>query len=186
VRCVCRAPCGRADIQHVAGLLGISAIGVAKRPAGDPDALAAMPDWLLATHTCDTGTRTDIHDEHGNPLDLGREARLYTPQQRIALAIRDGGCRIPDCDRPASYCESHHIDEWSADLGRTDVDRGILLCRFHHMNLHHHGWRITRDGTADFVLHRPGLPPVVLTPRLVRRYAFGDLRPPPRRLRLTA
>jgi hypothetical protein len=145
-----------------------------------------LPDWLLATHTCDTSTRTVTHDKHGNPLDLGREARLYTPKQRIALAIRDGGCRIPDCDRPASYCEAHHIDQWHADLGRTDIDRGILLCRFHHMNLHHHGWRITRDRTTDFVLHRPGQPPLALATRLARRYAFGDLQPPPRRHPLIA
>lgn len=120
-------------------------------------------------------------DPAGNPLDLGREARLFTPKQRIALAIRDGGCRIPACDRPASYCEAHHIDPY-AQGGRTDIDRGILLCPFHHMNLHHHGWRITRNGKEDFVLHRPGLPPTALQTRVARRYDFGDLRPAPRRL----
>ena len=46
------------------------------------------------------------------------------PPQRIALAVRDGGCRWRGCDRPASYCEAHHIDEWHADRGRTDIDRG--------------------------------------------------------------
>ncbi len=146
----------------------------------------ALPGWLAATHTCDTGTVHAIHDDSGNPLALGRETRLFTPKQRIALALRDGGCRIPDCDRPASYCEAHHIDEWALHHGRTDVDRGILLCRFHHMSVHHHGGRITRDGNADFILHRPGRPPTPLTARLTHRYAFGDLKPPPRRFRSAA
>lgn len=149
------------------------------------DSDATVPDWLIATRTCDVGTVTVIRDEYGNPLDLGREARLYTGKQRLALAVRDGGCRIPGCDRPASYCEAHHIDPYS-EGGCTDIDRGILLCRFHHMNLHHHGWRITREGKGEFVLHRPGLPALVLTMRLPRRYAFGDLAPPPRRFRPAA
>ena len=47
-----------------------------------------------------------------------------------------------------------HIDH-HAEGGNTDTDRGILLCRFHHMALHDGGWRITRDGLGDFVLHPP-------------------------------
>ena len=155
---------------------------VAGRPAVAilEDTGTSLPGWLAARHTCDTGAVTAIHDDHGHPLDLGREARLYSAKQRVALAIRDGGCRVPGCDRPASYCEAHHIDPF-AQGGRTDIARGILLCRFHHMNLHHHGWRITRQGRDDFVLHVPGRTPVALRPRLVRRYAFADLQPPPRR-----
>jgi len=145
-----------------------------------------LPGWLLATATCDIGARAAVFDDSGNPLDLGREARLYAPKQRVTLAIRDGGCRIPGCDRPSSYCEAHHIDEFARDSGRTDVDRGILLCRFHHMNVHHHRWRITREGKGEFVLHVPGSPPTPMPARLPRRYAFGDLQPPPRRFRPAA
>ncbi|MEV5069749.1 DUF222 domain-containing protein [Microbacterium sp. LMI12-1-1.1] len=151
------------------------------------DSGTSVPGWLVAQHACSVGTRAVIHDEHGNPLDLGREARLYSPKQRIALAIRDGGCRWTGCDRPASYCEAHHIDHWHRDHGKTDIDRGILLCRFHHMQLHHGGWRITRHGDGDFLLHPPDdTPPLALVPRLARRYAFGDLQPPPRRFRPAA
>jgi hypothetical protein len=149
------------------------------------DSDTALPGWLVATHRCDPSTRSVILDEYGNPLDLGREARLYTSKQRVALAVRDGGCRISDCDRPASYCEAHHIDPYG-EGGCTDIDRGILLCSFHHLNLHHCGWRITRDGTGEFMLHRPGLPPMPLPMRLPRRYAFGDLSSPRRRFRPAA
>lgn len=166
---------------------GAHADAVAGRPAVAllEDSDETLPGWLTATRSCDSGTITVLHNSHGNPLDLGREARLYSPKQRLTMAIRDGGCRIPGCDRPASYCEAHHIDPYS-EGGCTDVDRGILLCRFHHMNLHHHGWRITRDGKGEFVLHRPGEAPIALPTRLARRYAFGDLQPPPRRFRPAA
>jgi hypothetical protein len=35
------------------------------------------------------------------PLDLGRTSRVVTPAQRSALAGRDGGWVLPDCQRPA-------------------------------------------------------------------------------------
>ena len=119
------------------------------------DTGTSIPAWLAQQRVCDTGETTCITDRRGNPLYLGREQRLFSPRQRLALAIRDGGCRWPGCDRPPSYCEAHHIDHYDRDEGRTDIDRGILLCRFHHMHLHHHGWHITRTRLEDFTLHPP-------------------------------
>lgn len=147
------------------------------------DGLGSVPDAMIDQHICDSGIVPVRVDACGNPLDVGREQRLFTPRQRIALALRDGGCRWTGCDRPASYCESHHIDEWHRDGGRTDIDRGILLCRFHHMELHHGGWRITRDGRADFQLHDPGGEVRPLRARAFLSYAWGALGPPPLRFR---
>ena len=151
------------------------------------DTNVTVPAAFAAQHACNTGTVTITVDGTGNPLNLGRDARLFSPKQRLVMAVRDGGCGWAGCDRPASYCEAHHIDPYSQG-GRTDVDRGILLCRFHHMNLHHNGWWITRDGAGPFVLHSPDphTPPIVLQPRLERRYLFGDLQPPPTRFRPAA
>ena len=149
-----------------------------RRP-GNPSPPHSSPN------TCDTGTTDCTLDTDGNPLYLGREARLFTPAQKITLALRDGGCRIPGCDRPAHYCEAHHIDEY-AKGGRTDIDRGILLCRFHHTTLHHHDWHITRHRLGDFTLHRPGEPPVILKPRLALTYTWTGIDPPPHRFRPAA
>lgn len=148
------------------------------------DTGTTVPAAFAAQRACDAGSTECTVDGGGNPLNLGRGARLFSAKQRLALTIRDGGCGWLGCDKPASYCEAHHIDDYSQG-GRTDLDRGILLCRFHHMNLHHHGWWISRDGTGPFVLHspEPGVAPIILRPRLERRYAFGDLRPPPTRFR---
>ena len=136
---------------------------------------------VVDRHLCGHGSIDVTVDDCGNPLDVGREQRLFTPRQRIGLAMRDGGCLWPKCGQPASYCEAHHVDEWSRDRGRTDVDRGILLCRFHHMLLHHNGWRIARDGSGPFVLHHPpgtGLEPEALTSKAPWRWAWD---PPPDR-----
>ncbi len=151
------------------------------------DHRAALPAWLAAQTACDSGSVDCTVDRAGNPLYLGREQRLFSSKQRLALAIRDGGCRWKGCDRPASYCEAHHIDHFVRDEGCTDIDRGILLCRFHHMQLHHGGWRITRTKLDDFVLHSPdGSASVDLRPPLPLRHAWGDLAPPPKRFRPAA
>ncbi|MGF3052958.1 HNH endonuclease signature motif containing protein [Microbacterium sp. YY-03] len=115
-------------------------------------------------------------------VNLDREQRLFSAQQRIALALRDGGRRWLDCDRPASYCEAHHIDPWK-ECGKTDIDRGVLLCHFNHRQLHLDKTRITRAGTDDFVLRRPGRPPEVLPRRAALTYAWASLHHPPRRFR---
>ena len=95
-------------------------------------------------HICAAGTVPIHFDSAGQVVNVGREHRLYTHRQRIGLAARDGGCRWPGCDRPPSWCEAHHIDEWHAHDGRTDLADGILLCRFHHLMVHDRGWRIRR------------------------------------------
>lgn len=91
---------------------------------------------------CDSGTVRITVDEHGRPLDLGREERLFSPAQRTALAARDGGCRWPGCDRPPAFTEAHHLEHWLRDTGATNIDIGILLCHGHHMLLHNQHWQI--------------------------------------------
>ena len=120
--------------------------------SGSLDAAVGQPDGtVVALPTVQRllcgGIQTPILiSSTGQPLDVGRSQRLFTMRQRMALAARDGGCRWPGCERPPSWCEAHHIDEWQRDHGRTDVDAGILLCRHHHLLLHEQDWRIVRTG----------------------------------------
>jgi hypothetical protein len=97
----------------------------------------------VARLACDTGVVPVLRNSDGSPLDLGREVRLYTRAQRLVIAALQGGCAKEGCDVPASFCEVHHLHHWS-DGGKTDVNDGVLLCRFHHMQLHNYGHRITR------------------------------------------
>ncbi|MFT4218927.1 MAG: DUF222 domain-containing protein [Microbacterium sp.] len=144
------------------------------------DGVLVVPGPVLERALCATGIVEVTVDTCGNPLDVGREQRLFTPKQKLALAVRDGGCLWPGCDRPPGYCESHHCDHWE-DGGRTDCDRGVLLCRYHHLHLHNAGWRITRDKDGPFLLHAPpgaGGEPLPLRSKSPLRWMWD---PPPKR-----
>jgi hypothetical protein len=69
------------------------------------------------------------------PLEVGRATRVGQPAQRAALAVRDGGCVFPGCDRPLAWCDAHHLWHW-VDGGPTDLANLALLCRAHHRAVH--------------------------------------------------
>lgn len=136
------------------GLMRVTGVGHLE------DGGQALPGGVVERYLCDAGAVPILRDDHGRPLDLGREQRLFSRRQRIAIAARDGGCLWPGCSAPVSWCEYHHIDHWGEDRGRTDVDDGVPLCRNCHMRLHNQRWRITRErdpGTGDdtYWLHGP-------------------------------
>ena len=125
------------------------------RRAGSGELEGQSAPVSLATverFACATGLVPIRFDDDGQPLDVGRDQRLFTARQRIALAARDGGCRFPGCERPPSWCEAHHIEHWYRDEGRTDVADGVLLCRHHHLLVHDNGWRVARDGARYSVV----------------------------------
>jgi len=103
---------------------------------------AAVSLATVDRHACDGGLQPILFDDDGQTLNLGRAQRLHNGRQRVAIAARDGGCLSPDCDRPPSWCEVHHITEYSKG-GPTDVATGVLLCRHHHLLLHNNGWQIS-------------------------------------------
>ena len=104
-----------------------------------------VPASTIAQLRCTSPTAVTLFNDRGAVLYHGKTERLFTPAQNRALAARDGGCVWPDCDRPPSFCETHHADEWvSADHppGRTDIDNGVLLSHFHHSHLHKSSWKL--------------------------------------------
>jgi hypothetical protein len=126
---------------------------------------------------CTTGTITITFDETGQPINLGREQRLYTHHQRIALAARDGGCRWPNCDRPPGGSEAHHIRHWKRDHGETNLPDGLLLCRHHHLLLHNNHWEIRRENSDYWLIPPPDIDPAQV-PRLMpsKSAALRDLQ----------
>ncbi len=101
---------------------------------------------------CQAGIIPMVLDGDSVPLDLGRERRLFSKHQRIALAQQYGGCAASNCDRPPAWAEVHHLDPWSTG-GRTDLDRGLPLCPAHHrMADHPDRWDMRRmpDGGVRF------------------------------------
>ena len=89
-------------------------------------------------------------DSLGIPIETEAEQRLFSKRQREVLAAKFGGCMDPDCDRPASACEAHHIMQWKRDGGKTVLDNGILLCKFHHLKYHNDHYEIVRDADGRY------------------------------------
>jgi len=86
-----------------------------------------------------------VLDSAGDILDWGREKRLFTRTQKLALVDRDGGCAM--CGLPPHMTEVHHIDWWNRDTGPTDLNNGILLCSTCHHRIHDNAWQIRIENT---------------------------------------
>jgi hypothetical protein len=84
---------------------------------------------------CDATVCGVVMEGPWDVLQMGRRVRVATPAQLRALAVRDGGCVVPGCDRPPDWCDAHHLVPW-VHGGLTDVDEMCLLCRPHHVMLH--------------------------------------------------
>ncbi|MFD3443022.1 DUF222 domain-containing protein [Microbacteriaceae bacterium 4G12] len=119
----------------------------------------------IRREVCATGTVAVVLDDDGQCVNVGREQRLFTTRQRIGLAVRDGGCMWPGCDRPPSWCEAHHINQWKRDHGNTDIADGVLLCKHHHLLLHNTGWDIRRTSGKYFLI-----PPRSISPTREARH----------------
>jgi hypothetical protein len=102
---------------------------------------------------CDAMLLPAVLGTAGQPLDLGRERRLFTGPLRRALVLRDGGCSFPHCDRPPRWCQGHHVTPWQ-EHGETCLANAVLLCTFHHRAVHQPGgWAvfIAPDGLPTFI-----------------------------------
>ena len=91
--------------------------------------------------SCDATISRVLIDSEGVPVGLGRSKRLFTSPQRRLLALRDGGCRFPGCGMPPAFTDGHHVTPWAVG-GETNLDNGVLMCRFHHNAVHEGPWRI--------------------------------------------
>jgi Domain of unknown function (DUF222)/HNH endonuclease len=90
--------------------------------------------------------------------------RIFTRQQRLAIAARDGGCTFPGCSAPPGWSQIHHIIDY-ADGGPTTVDNGVMACRYDHRERIRQGWKaVIIDGRAGWI------PPRWIDPAQQPRY----------------
>ena len=101
---------------------------------------------------CDCNLIPAVLGTAGEPLDIGRATRTWPTGIRRAVALRDGGCVFPGCDRPARWCEIHHIIFW-VDGGPTSLINGACLCSHHHALIHQGDWqiRMAKDGHPEII-----------------------------------
>ncbi len=145
--------CG-GERPHVAITVGLDELEARLR--------GAMLDYGTKLHpetarmlACDASVIPVVLKSRSAPLDLGRSRRSLNSALRRALVVRAGGrCEMPGCDRPASFCEGHHRWHW-ADGGPTTLSNLLLLCRRHHVLVHHPGWDIQLDPDGHPVFTPP-------------------------------
>lgn len=109
-----------------------------------------IPGSAIRKIGCDANIHRVITDGLGAILDYGRSTRTIPPAVYTSLVLRDWGCRFPGCDRPAEWCEGHHVQHWE-DGGPTNLSNLVLLCSKHHHVVHLRGWHIHLDpgGTVE-------------------------------------
>ncbi|GAA1633646.1 hypothetical protein GCM10009744_22740 [Kribbella alba] len=89
---------------------------------------------------CDAGVVPIVLGTDSEPLDVGKEERFVNRAMRRALNFRDRGCVV--CGAPPIQCDAHHLIHW-IDGGPTALSNLVLLCRAHHIQIHHGHWTIT-------------------------------------------
>ncbi|WP_428114724.1 DUF222 domain-containing protein [Candidatus Poriferisodalis sp.] len=101
-----------------------------------------VPPAILDNLSPDTRIRGALFDTNGEILWLGRSHRHANAAQHLAIAIRDRGCVL--CRAPMHRCHDHHINEWAADNGTTDIPNLAALCNDCHAKLHNNNERLER------------------------------------------
>jgi hypothetical protein len=78
------------------------------------------------------GSVVDRFAADGQPLNWGRTRRLFSSAQRDVYLALYAGCAAEGCDRPPAWADIDHKQPW-AQGGRTDLDNGQPLCRWHNL-----------------------------------------------------
>src|SRR5438093_749495 len=78
------------------------------------------------------------YEREQEDLFQARSLNLSTAQ-----AVRDKHCQWRGCERPASWCDGHHLVHW-VDGGETNLENTVLLCKRHHRMVHEGGWKLIK------------------------------------------
>ena len=132
----------KAQIQVTSSLETL--LGAAGAPAAHLEH-ASMPisSTTVERLACDSSITRVLLDSESVVIDVGRAKRVVAGPTKRALNARDGHCRWPGCDRPASWSAAHHVVHWIHG-GTSDLDNLILLCHRHHWMVHEGKWQLVR------------------------------------------
>ena len=114
-------------------------------PAGQLEWGGTIPAETVRRQACDSAI-SRIIGRGELEYETTHVARTIPPATRRALVARDRHCVFPGCDRPAPWCDGHHLIFW-ADGGPTKLENLGLVCGPHHRKVHEEGWTLARkDG----------------------------------------
>lgn len=136
-----------ASIETLLDLLGA--------PGGENEFSLPISSKTVERWACDCSlSRVLLQDSV--VVDVGRAERTIKGPRRRALIARDQHCRWPGCERPASWCDGHHIVHWLHG-GGGEIENQILLCGRHHRLVHEGEWQLIKTERGEIVTIAPTL-----------------------------
>ncbi len=140
----------KANLDTLAGIDGA--------PMGELDWGGTVPAETVRRLACD-GAISRITGLGELEQEITHAGRSIPPATRRALVARDHHCVFPGCDRPAPWCDGHHLMHW-ADGGPTKLDNLGLVCGMHHRKVHEEGWKLRHEKDGRWV----ATPPLKIAP----------------------
>jgi hypothetical protein len=140
------------SVETLLGLLGA--------PGGETEFSLPISSKTVERWACDCSlTRVLMQDSV--VMDVGRSQRVISGPKRRALIARDKHCQWPGCERPASWCDGHHIVHYLHG-GGLELENMVLLCQRHHWMVHEGEWQVIKtesDGLLPVApMHTFGMP----------------------------
>src|SRR5881409_1302537 len=100
--------------------------GLAGAAAAEMEFSLPISSTSVRRMACDCSVTRVLLSQESVTIDVGRAKRIVSNSLRKVLKIRDGHCRWPDCERPASWCDGHHLVHWIHG-GETNLGNLVLL-----------------------------------------------------------
>jgi Domain of unknown function (DUF222) len=115
---------------------------------------SSLNGTAVARLACDAAVHRAVVEGSSTILDYGTATRTIPGSLWNALVVRDEHCRFPGCDRPATWCDGHHV-RWVERGGPTRLANLVLACRRHHHLLHTPGWEARLDDNGTLTVTDP-------------------------------
>ncbi|SOD74753.1 uncharacterized protein DUF222 [Jatrophihabitans sp. GAS493] len=127
--------------------------GYATTSHGD---LISIPEAMTVAEEADVVSV--LLNPTGGVISHGRQRRLASPAQRLALYARDQGCCFPGCTIPVQWTQVHHQIPWHRG-GKTSIHTMALLCGHHHRTFEQLGWTLTMTNGIPYWIPPPWIDP---------------------------
>ncbi len=135
-----------AELADLAGVLGASHVELG---SATYDRDGRRVERAELAQVIDDASVSLVVANKGKPLWLSNAVRSATAHQHKVLRVRSGGtCEVPLCGA-TRFLRAHHVEFHSLG-GATDLDNLMLVCGFHHRQIHQHRWQVIPLGNQSF------------------------------------